>query len=139
MDQRISLGKSVDQIVGADDRSTMVLPMGYTLASPGILTDPSLDVIGLTAEANICSAMNVPPIVAGVRAGLVQSTYANYEEARKAFYGECLIPFALLLSRTFSHDLGEQVDFVIEEPEDVEEETDNAESGTEDSGSSAAA
>lgn len=37
-------------------------------------------------EAHICSAFRVPPIIAGVQAGIEASTYSNYEQARKAFF-----------------------------------------------------
>lgn len=37
-------------------------------------------------EAHICSAFRVPPIIAGVQAGIDASTYSNYEQARKAFF-----------------------------------------------------
>jgi len=37
-------------------------------------------------ETHICSVFGVPPIIAGLQAGLDASTYSNYEQARKAFF-----------------------------------------------------
>jgi phage portal protein BeeE len=37
-------------------------------------------------ETHICSVFGVPPIVAGIQAGIDASTYSNYEQARKAFF-----------------------------------------------------
>ena len=47
-----------------------------------------LDWPGLTglSETRICAAFGVPPIVIGLRAGLENATYSNYEQALRAFY-----------------------------------------------------
>jgi hypothetical protein len=37
-------------------------------------------------ETHICSVFGVPPIIAGIQAGIDASTYSNYEQARKAFF-----------------------------------------------------
>jgi HK97 family phage portal protein len=38
------------------------------------------------SETRICSAFDVPPIIIGLRSGLENGTYSNYEAALKAFY-----------------------------------------------------
>jgi len=43
-------------------------------------------------EARICMALRVPPIIVGARVGLERSTFANYGEARRAFWEDMLIP-----------------------------------------------
>jgi len=43
-------------------------------------------------EARICSLFGVPPIIAGVKAGLDRSTFSNFEEARKAFWEDTVEP-----------------------------------------------
>lgn len=42
------------------------------------------------AESRICAAFNVPPIVVGAHVGLKHGTYSNYEQAREAFWDECI-------------------------------------------------
>jgi len=43
-------------------------------------------------EARICMVMDVPPILVGAAVGLKRSTYANYAEARKAWWQDTLAP-----------------------------------------------
>jgi phage portal protein BeeE len=101
-----------------EDRSTIVLPAGASLNASGALADPTLDELGQTCEANICAAFNVPPMMVGVRAGLMRSIQANYEEARRSLYSEAVQPLLSMLSRTFTRDLGEPIEFTVPEPED---------------------
>lgn len=42
-------------------------------------------------EAHICSVFGVPPIIAGIQAGIEASTYSNYEQARKAFFEDTVV------------------------------------------------
>jgi len=119
--QRKQLGQSVDNIVGSEERSTLVLPEGTTIKSPGILQDASLDIIGQTAEANICSVFNVPPVLIGCMVGMKNSTFNNYDTARKSLYTETILPFASLLSQSFSKDLGQPIEIIVKEPENNNE------------------
>jgi HK97 family phage portal protein len=43
-------------------------------------------------ETRIAAVLRVPPIVAGLRAGLQRATYANFREAREAFTESTLMP-----------------------------------------------
>jgi HK97 family phage portal protein len=43
-------------------------------------------------EARICMVLRVPPIIVGARVGLERSTFANYAEARSAFWEDSLVP-----------------------------------------------
>lgn len=43
-------------------------------------------------EARICAVLRVPPIIAGARLGIERSTYSNYEEARRSFWEDTLVP-----------------------------------------------
>lgn len=43
-------------------------------------------------EARICQVLKVPPILVGARIGLNRATYANYGEARRAFWEDTLTP-----------------------------------------------
>lgn len=44
------------------------------------------------AESRICTAFQVPPQLVGAQVGLEHATYSNYEEARKSFWQETLMP-----------------------------------------------
>jgi HK97 family phage portal protein len=41
-------------------------------------------------ESHICMVFGVPPIIAGIQAGLDASTYSNYEQARRAFFEDTI-------------------------------------------------
>lgn len=43
-------------------------------------------------ESRILSPFGVPPILIGSRLGLLRSTYANYKEARQAFWEDTMLP-----------------------------------------------
>jgi HK97 family phage portal protein len=43
-------------------------------------------------ESRILMALGVPPILIGSRFGLDRATYSNYEEARKAFWQDTMVP-----------------------------------------------
>jgi HK97 family phage portal protein len=72
-----------------------------------------LDWPGLTglSETRICSCFGVPPIVIGLRAGLENATYSNYEQALRAFYEGTMVGLWQLLdaglTRAFLTDEGE--------------------------------
>jgi len=46
----------------------------------------------MLTEAKICSAMGVPPILIGAQVGLDKATYSNFEEARRTFYQDTVVP-----------------------------------------------
>jgi hypothetical protein len=43
-------------------------------------------------EARICAVLDVPPILVGAKMGLDRATYANYREARLAWWQDVLLP-----------------------------------------------
>lgn len=61
----------------------------------------ALDKIRQVPEDRICAALRVPIQVAGLTSGAAHKTYNNLEQAREAFYEECLIP----LQNMFAHAL----------------------------------
>lgn len=67
------------------------------------------EVTGLT-EARICSAFGVPPILVGAKIGLDRSTYANYKEARSAFWEDTATPLLVFLADEFTGGLTELSD-----------------------------
>lgn len=54
--------------------------------------DMGFDAIDGRSEARICQVMETPPILVGAKVGLDRATYANYKEARQAFYEETIFP-----------------------------------------------
>ena len=43
-------------------------------------------------EDRICAALRLNPMVVGLTSGVAHKTYANYAEARRAAYEDCLVP-----------------------------------------------
>lgn len=62
------------------DHKMEVTPSGF---KPN---EMALDDLSDRPEERICAVLGVPPIVAGMGAGLARSTFSNYEEAKRAFY-----------------------------------------------------
>ena len=113
--QRDQLQQSLKQILGGD---TLVMPNGAHMTTPGLGRDSiTLPGLGEQAEARVCAAFNVPPILVGVLAGLNRSTYANYGEARASFRQETITPILAQMSDAFSRGLGEEVIFTLPDAE----------------------
>lgn len=56
-------------------------------------------------EAHICSVFGVPPIIAGIQAGIEASTYSNYEQARKAFFEDTVASLWMRMDGAFTRSL----------------------------------
>jgi HK97 family phage portal protein len=74
------------------------------------LAELALDALRGVPEARIASAFGVPPIIAGLPVGLARSTYSNYEEARKAFTQQTLVPHWRSLASELQADLAAEYD-----------------------------
>lgn len=94
------------------------------------LQELALDALRAVPEARIAAAFGVPPIVAGLNVGLARSTYSNYEEARKAFTEQTLVPLWKALASALTQGLaaeygpGVRVAFDLNEVEALKENTD---------------
>lgn len=59
-------------------------------------------------EDRIAAAIGISPMVAGLTSGASHKTYANYQEARRAAYEDCIVPmmcrFALAIDRAILPD-----------------------------------
>lgn len=78
---------------------------------------PTFDEMGFEAidsrnEARMLMALGVPPILVGSRFGLERSTYSNYEEARKAFWEDRLLPEMRLFENEYQFVLNSGQEFV---------------------------
>lgn len=65
----------------------------------------SLRQIRQIAEERLSALYNIPAIVAGFGAGLEHSTYANYEQALRAFWNGCIIPIQRRIATTLTYQL----------------------------------
>lgn len=83
-----------NEIVNGDiPGAGMVMPAGYQFDK--IAFNPSEMVIGETqrkGEERMSGQVGLPPVVAGLGAGLDRSTFNNYKEARQAGWEDCVIP-----------------------------------------------
>lgn len=68
--------------------------LGHTLRE---LEFPDLRQI---SETRICMCFGVPGILIGTKSGMDRSTYSNYEEARRSFWEETLMPLQTRLAQT---------------------------------------
>lgn len=57
------------------------------------------------SESRICMSFGVPPIIVGAKVGLDRSTFANYAEARKAFWEQTLMPLQRRMRDTIAQQL----------------------------------
>jgi HK97 family phage portal protein len=78
---------------GANRGGPAVLPKGMDVKVLGLnLRDLEFPDLRSISETRICMAFGVPPILIGAKVGLDRSTFANYQEARRSFWEETLIP-----------------------------------------------
>lgn len=56
------------------------------------LNELEFDKLDSRNESRICMALDVPPILVGAKVGLDRSTFSNYEEARRSWWEDTLIP-----------------------------------------------
>lgn len=81
-------------------------------------------------ESRIAATLRVPPILAGLKVGLDNSTYSNYAEARAAFTEDTLSPlwaaFAEVINmRLVGEDDGIHIIFNLDEIRSLQEDVDN--------------
>jgi len=64
-----------------------------------------LDKLPARLEDQVCAAIGLPPMVVGMTSGAATKTYANYGEARRAAYEDCLIPMQKSVAECLTHQL----------------------------------
>lgn len=69
------------------------------------------------SESRACAVFGVPPVLVGIRIGIMKSTYSNYASARTSFWNETLRPmYGFLdedLTLQLAHEFGEPGEFRI--------------------------
>lgn len=94
-DQAKELKQKIDDACGTDAAKRggmLVIPHGLQFGKGQDLEDIDFAVLNALTETRICMAFGVPPIVVAAKSGLDAATYANYREARRAFYVETIRP-----------------------------------------------
>lgn len=69
------------------------------------LQELAFEALARLPETRIAAALRVPPIIAGLNAGLERSTYSNYAEARRAFAQDTLSTLWRLIGSEITADL----------------------------------
>lgn len=79
---------------GGESRGDVaILEAGATVQRLSLnLEELAFDALRRVPEVRIAAAFGVPPILAGLSAGLDASTYSNYQQARLAFTQDRLVP-----------------------------------------------
>lgn len=62
------------------------------------------DIVALS-QANVCSALGVPPILVNAKVGLDRATYSNYGQARSSLWEDTVSPLLVLIADEFTHAL----------------------------------
>lgn len=83
---------------------------------PSVMMEPSklglspeelaLDRIRTFPEDRICAALGLNPMVVGLTSGAQHKTYANYQEARRAAYDDCIIPLQKRMAECLTEQIG---------------------------------
>jgi HK97 family phage portal protein len=115
-DQQAQLREDLKQNFGGQKRGgTMFLTGNAKYEKIGLgLNELDVSNIRKIPESAIAGAFGIPAIVAGLPIGLDRSTYANFEQASKAFTEKFLVPYWQLIasSITSSFQLDYGSDFI---------------------------
>jgi HK97 family phage portal protein len=65
----------------------------------------ALDNLRTVSEDRISAALRLPPQVTGLTSGGKRQTFANYEQARRAAYQDCILPIGRRFARTLQAQL----------------------------------
>jgi HK97 family phage portal protein len=95
---------------GGDKRGGVaILDDGADVSVLGLnLQQLAVDALYRVPETRIAAAFRVPPILAGLLSGLDASTYSNYEQARKSFTQDTLVPLWRAWGAEVESALGER-------------------------------
>jgi hypothetical protein len=75
---------------------------GFSFAEMGF------DVLDARSEVRVAMAFMIPPVLIGARVGLDRATFANYHEARTAFWEDTMIDIFSHLLDTFQREIADE-------------------------------
>lgn len=78
---------------------------GAGIEQPKPLSDLDWPGISNLSETRICAAFQTPPIIIGLRAGLENGTYSNFEQAIKIFFEGKIAPIWTMFDAVFTRSL----------------------------------
>ncbi|HEU4322116.1 MAG TPA: phage portal protein, partial [Roseiflexaceae bacterium] len=92
---------------GGENRGDVaILEEGAEIQRIGLdLAELAFDALHRIPETRIAAVLRVPPILAGLAAGLERSTFSNHREARQSFTEDTLVPLWGLFGSTISAQL----------------------------------
>lgn len=91
---------------GANRGGAMILEQGADIKRVGLdLAELAFDALHRIPETRIAADLRVPPILAGLAAGIERSTMANYAESRQAYTQTTLAPLWGLFGSTMTAQL----------------------------------
>lgn len=91
---------------GANRGDVAILEGGSKVDRLGMnLQELAFDALVKLPETRIAASLRVPPILAGLNAGLERSTFSNYGEARTALAQDTLIPLWRIVASEVTADL----------------------------------
>ena len=64
-----------------------------------------LDQLPARLEDQVCAAIGIPAMAVGITSGAQHKTYANYGEARRAAYEDCLVPLQKAMAACWTQQL----------------------------------
>ncbi|NNG20505.1 phage portal protein [Naumannella sp. ID2617S] len=98
--------KWMESYGGRNQGKPVFLQTGMDVKALGLnLSDLEFPDMRTVAEARICMAFGVPPIIVGAKVGLDRSTFSNYGEAKKSFWEETLMPLQRRMRDTITTQL----------------------------------
>lgn len=92
---------------GGDHKGDVaILEGGAEVSRLGLdLEELAFEALHRIPETRIAAAFRVPPIIAGLSAGLEKATFANYREARQAYTEDTLVPLWRIVASEVTADL----------------------------------
>lgn len=106
--------KWAQQFGGNNRGGIAILDDGMELGRIALnLQELAFDALRRVPETRIAAAFRVPPILAGLGVGLEHSTYSNYEQARKAFTQDALVPLWRAVAAEVQSALGAEYGGVV--------------------------
>ena len=95
-----------ERFTSEDRGSPLFSPRNMKVAKLGMTPEEMrLDQLPARLEDQVCAAIGIPAMVVGITSGAQHKTYANYGEARRSAYEDCLIPMQKSMAEAWTNQL----------------------------------